>query len=123
MVKYDLKCFQVLLATGVRFYFATASTKMCALVMMMVPMLTSFSTVSGLLWDYSMVASLCILLKIFETGSEWTYLCCVILMRSSCIFLVRYVTIGKKEIRHEVDNGALKNSCIIIYLGHEDGLI
>ena len=33
-----------------------------------------------------MVAYLCMMLKTFATGSEWTYLCCVVLMRSSWIF-------------------------------------
>ena len=38
-------------------------------------------------------------------------------------FLVRNIAIGAKEICHEVDDGALKNSCIIIYLGQEEKLV
>ena len=38
-------------------------------------------------------------------------------------FLVRDVTIGVKEVCHEVDDGALNNSFILIYLGHEDRLV
>ena len=56
MVKCDLKCFQFLLVTGVRFHFLAASANMCALVMMIVPMLMSFSSVSELTWDSNMVA-------------------------------------------------------------------
>ena len=44
------------LAAGVRFHFSTASAKMCALVMMMVPILMSCSSISGLPWASSMVA-------------------------------------------------------------------
>ena len=38
-------------------------------------------------------------------------------------FLVRYDTICAKEVYHEVGDGALKNSCILIYLGQEDRLV
>ena len=38
-------------------------------------------------------------------------------------FLVRDVTIDAKEVCHEVGNGALKNSCILIYLGNKDRLV
>ena len=38
-------------------------------------------------------------------------------------FLVRDVTIGDKEVCHEVNDGALKNSYILIYLGREDRLV
>ena len=82
MVKCDLKFFQFLLAAGVRFHFFTASENMCALVMMMVPMLMSCSSFSGLLWAYDIVAYLCMMLKKFSTGPEWTYFCCLVLMRS-----------------------------------------
>ena len=54
--------------------------------MMMVPMLISYSSVSLFLWDSSVVAYFFMMMKTFSTGSEWTYLCCVVLMRSSWIF-------------------------------------
>ena len=39
------------------------------------------------------------------------------------MFLVRDVTIGAGVVCHEVNNGYLKDSCIFIYLGHEDRLV
>ena len=38
-------------------------------------------------------------------------------------FLVRNVAIGAKEVCREVDDGALKHSCILIYLENDDGLV
>ena len=74
MVKFNLNCFQVLFAAGVRFHFLAAAVRMQALVMMVVPMLMSCSYVYGLLLSSDIFAYLCMMLKTFVTGLEGTYL-------------------------------------------------
>ena len=63
--------------------FSMASAKIRALLRMVFPMLISCGSVSGVPWASSNVVYLCILLKMFATGSSWMYWCWSKAARSS----------------------------------------
>ena len=67
-MKCCLKFSHVLSASGLSFH--AASAKIRALLKMVLPMLMSCGSVSGVPWLSANVVYLCILLKIFATGSS-----------------------------------------------------
>ena len=70
-MKCVLKLLYVLSVSGLSFHLSIASAKIRALLRMVFPILMSCGSVSGVPWASANVVYLCILLKIFATGSSW----------------------------------------------------